>query len=270
MDGSVWGALRRRGETIYRSILWIATGIGAISIIVKALSWVVDFGNRGPFRWLTENWLSVIVPSIAVAVGVLYFWTSTLRRRFVSGFADNFGAGLWARWPSGNLRANWDLNGLWRIPEKGTLLVTGEEAPANEGIGITKVGAFWENYTFTFSARIIKECLGVIVRAQDLHNFYMFQIRTDRIVPHIRKAIPTIATQPCPAPDEAPKPVELKPDVRWYYIGHPVHLSRRLDDWFDVRLTVRGESVALYIDGDLILQEESLIKIPSGKVGFRN
>lgn len=65
--------------------------------------------------------------------------------------------------------------------------------------------------------------MGVVFRGQDLDNYYMIQIRTDRIVPHRRVAVPVVekekeknqkketkeevssAPREDPAPEEAPK-----------------------------------------------------------------
>jgi len=184
-----------------------------------------------------------------------------MHRRFVSGFSDNF---------KGDLQANWDFEGLWRIPEKDTLLVTGPAEKRDTGGGITKVGALWENYTFTFKARIIKDCLGVVIRAQDLNNYYMFQIQTDRIRPHRRAAVPVVGPKITSATLSGAKNVPIKFKVGWQFFDPPTLLNRQLNDWFDARLIVRGQAVSIYIDDQLMFQRESFLQIPVGKVGFRN
>ncbi|MEK6691737.1 MAG: hypothetical protein AABY78_10705 [Nitrospirota bacterium] len=44
----------------------------------------------------------------------------------------------------------------------------------------------WSDYEFSFNFKIIKDCLGAIVRAVNLSNYVMLQIRSNGIRPHIR------------------------------------------------------------------------------------
>lgn len=44
----------------------------------------------------------------------------------------------------------------------------------------------WSNYSFNFQFKIEQACLGAIVRAVNLSNFIMLQIREDSIRPHIK------------------------------------------------------------------------------------
>jgi hypothetical protein len=184
----------------------------------------------------------------------------------VSGFSDNF---------SGDLHTNWDFVGPWRIPEKNILLVLGLGPNVDNPGGITKVGAQWENYTLTFKARIVQDCLGVVVRALDLNNYYMFQIQKNVIRPHRRIAYPVIDTSTKPSHEDLKNENvilfnRINFNIGWEVFDPPIPLPRSLDTWFNVKLIVRGESVALYVDGELVLQKESFLKIPTGKVGFRN
>jgi hypothetical protein len=43
-----------------------------------------------------------------------------------------------------------------------------------------------------------------------------------------------------------------------------------LTGWFKVKLKVHGESVKFYINDELIFEKDSILKIATGKVGFRN
>lgn len=227
-----------------------ATGVG---FLLKFFGW----DKIGLFVFFKDNLHAIWIGAVTAIILLLFTWTFRLHRRFTSGFRDNF---------KGNLQVNWDFEGHWRIPEKGTLLVTG---PSDTG-GITKVGAQWENYTFTFKARIIRACLGVIVRAKDLDNYYMFQIRADKIRPHRRVAVPHIEIQPEQQSQSAPQIKPIVFEKGWQIFKPSTPLTHTLDDWFDVRITVRGESVIIYIDNNIVLQSESFLKIPNGKVGFRN
>lgn len=235
-------------------ISWITAGATAFGFVLKFFEW----GNKGPFLYLQNNLQSVWMWAITAVSLLLVIWTTLLRRRFTGGFSDNF---------KNNLQMNWDFKGNWRIPEKGTLLVTGRDGSG----GITKVGAQWENYTFTFKARIIRDCIGVIVRAQDLDNYFMFQIRADKIRPHRRVAVPMAPVQTQEqSPGATPQIQPIQFSVGWQVFDPPTPLSRKLDTWFSCRITVRGESVCIRIDDEIVLQSESFLKIPTGKIGFRN
>lgn len=244
---------------IKQRITFVFEYIAYIIMLVVVIAYISEFfkwGKSGLFVYLKNNIQVLWLLAITVLTFTLLVWTSRLHRRFISGFNDNF---------RGDLRANWDFKGPWRIPEKNTLLVTGSEAG-----GITKVGAQWENYTFTFKARITKRCLGVIIRAQDLSNYYMFQIGIDQIRPHRRVAVPLIVTKNPPQHEETAEVHPIKFNIGWQIFDPPTPLNTRLDNWFDVRVTVRGQAVSLYINNELVFQQESFLQIPTGKVGFRN
>jgi hypothetical protein len=253
------GGYRIVEEYLALGLKWIswATGIAtAFGFVLRFFEW----GNKGPFLYLKNNLQSIWMWAITAVALLLVIWTSLLRRRFKGGFKDNF---------KGGIQANWDFKGNWRIAEKKTLLVTGPDGTG----GITKVGAQWENYTFTFKARIIRDCLGVIVRAQDLDNYFMFQIRTDNVRPHRRVAVPMA---PVPAKQDqetqgaTPQIQPIQFNVGWQLFEPPTPLNRTLNTWFNCKITVRGESVCIRIDDEIVLQTESFLKIPTGKVCFRN
>lgn len=238
--------------------------IGYISAIILATGFISQFfawGNQGLFAYLTGNLQSVWFFTFTIIAFTLWLWVSRLNSRFTSRFRDNF---------SENLNINWDFIGPWRVAEKNTLLVTGSDAG-----GLTKVGATWENYTFSFDARITDKCLGVIVRAQDLDNYYMFQINPDKIRPHRRVATPVIEDDTTQSKqkqsvDESSQARFIKFKVAWQVFDSQIPINPPLTDWFRTKIIVRGESVQIYIDNELRFQQESFLKIPMGKVGFRN
>jgi len=256
-----WRQVYRKIE---RPLEFIAKWVGYISALTLAIGFISRFfawGNSGPFLYLKSNLQTIWLVAATLFIITLWIWVSRLNYRFASRFTDNF---------SGDLQANWDYEGPWRIAEKNTLLVTGSDAG-----GLAKVGATWENYTFTFDARITNTCLGVIVRAQDLNNYYMFQINTDAISPHRRVAIPLIEDEPKQAeqeqsPDAVPQPRFVKFRIGWQIFQPPTPITPPLDKWFKARIVVRGESISVYIDDELRYQQDSFLKIPMGKVGFRN
>lgn len=255
-----------------RSAKWIAY----ILLLLAAIGKISDFygwGMGGPFAeslgFLETYALTFWLLALSIGIVILWLRTSKLYRQFTVGFSDNFD----------NLD-NWDYRGKWNIlPDKGTLVVTG----SRDG-GITKVGKNWENYTFTFRACIVNKCLGVIFRAEDLYNYYMFQIHEDRIRPHFREVVPVLASEKGVAEGEE-EPSEqqiIKYISKWHHdrtdsgsMFRPMPLKPKLERWFEVVIEVRGEDVSIRIVNETDKQEiefhrPSFLKIPAGKVGFRN
>ena len=251
---------KRRLRSIEQYIAVVSRWIGYVSIIgtiVVGISGFFEWGKKGPFGYLADHAQALWLWMITFTAAVLVLWVSWLHRRFAGGFSDSF---------RGDWQINWDFEGPWRVAEKDTLLVTGSDAG-----GITKVGATWENYTLAFKGRIIRECLGVVVRAQDLNNYYMLQIRPDKIRPHRRVAVPVMETQVLPHQEEGtPQLHPIKFTIGWQVFDPPTPLSSNLVDWFDVKVIARGQSVSLYIDHELVFQRDRFLQIPMGKVGFRN
>jgi hypothetical protein len=188
--------------------------------------------------------------TLIVIAGV--YWIILINRRFLIGYTDGF---------KKSLNLNWDYKGPWKITDDRTLLVTGSD----EG-GITKKGADWENYSFSFKAKILNGRLGVIIRAQDLNNYYMLQINHNSIVPHYRISYPKIKSNTL----DPLKKLEIEIQVGWQIFNDSViNLSKELTDWFKVCVTTKGQSVSMYIDDNLVFHEDSFLQIPKGKVGFR-
>ncbi len=243
---------------------WIGAISGALPILSLLLK-PISFMPPIPFEFIIKYWLYFYLVTLsAITIGVI-IWISLLQRRFVMRFKDNF---------KKPLNLNWDYEGAWHVREEGELVVTDSEAG-----GITKIGALWENYTFTFKAKILHDCIGVIVRAQDLSNYYMFQIRQDRVRPHRRVALPVQSPSSPPpslSPQSQPAPTRVQIiSVPYVVVWQPMDdiatsLPKPLIDWFTVEVTVRGESVQILIDGELVFEREALLKNPLGKVGFRN
>ena len=254
MRNKFWPMVGNYPEVVSK---WVGR-IGVIGIVVGHVSQLFEWGDRWLFSWLKDNMQWIWLATITAFLIMLWCWISRLNRRFVQGFKDNF---------TGDLRKNWDFTGEWRFVEKGVLIV----AKSHTG-GLTKAGAYWENYTLKFKAFIMKKCLGVIVRAQDLNNYYMFQIRKDKIRPHRLVTFPVLEKKSNKNTyDETTDNLIIKYNVGWQLFDDcNVDIDPPLNDWFDVEITVRGESVFLCINNELILQQESFLKIPCGKVGFRN
>ncbi|MCX5868032.1 MAG: DUF1080 domain-containing protein [Proteobacteria bacterium] len=251
--------LKRALNKIEQPISEITKWIGYISIILVGIGYVLSFvkwGIKGQFEFLKENIKTIWLFSLTAISFTLLILISALRRKFLLGLKDNF---------EGNINHNWDFVGPWRIPEKGILLVTGSD----EG-GITKLGSQWENYSFSFKAKIINKCLGVVVRAQDLNNYYMFQINKDSIKPHRRVSMPSIQKEESQAGKEDPEIIPIKISIGWEIFNPPTPINPPLSDWFDFKIDVRGHSVSIYINNELVFQKDSILQISTGKVGFRN
>lgn len=233
-------------------ILGIIGIVGPVSLLFGYLSKFFSWGNKFFFVFLRDHYVIIWLISLTIIALVLAVWLMILNRRFLFGFSDSF---------KKRLDINWDYIGPWKIIDDNILLVTGSD----EG-GITKKGTDWENYSLTFKAKITSSCLGVIVRARDLNNYYMLQINKNAIVPHYRVSYPQIlkgSTDPLIPP-------EIRMQVGWQVFNDSiVHLNKELLDWFEVCIVVRGQSISLKIDQDHILQKDLFLQIPKGKIGFR-
>lgn len=100
----------------------------------------------------------------------------------------------------------------------------------------------------------------------------MFQIRKNKIRPHRRGTVPIVEKTTHNNNFEGTnEDFVIKYEYGWQlFKDYDVNIDPSLNNWFDVEITVRGESVFIYIDNELILQKESFLKIPCGKIGFRN
>jgi len=256
------GRMRILFSKLRRSLPWL-TGIASVLTI---MSFVAPIVRRIQLGWIGEavqflgsHSTTVWLSTITLALLLLASWTWSLHRRSASGFHDDF---------KGSLAEHWDYVGDWRITESNELLVT-QSDPG----GLTKTGVFWENYTLEFEAKILNVCLGVIVRAQDLNNYYMFQIQKDRIRPHRRVTLP-VQSQEITSPEENKQQLRRMPVEYAVLWDIPPDMETEIDsnlgDWFKVKLSVHGEAVSIKVDGKTVFVAESFLKHSAGKVGFRN
>ena len=256
---------RHAYEIIKQFSAEITFWIGIVASIVLAVGFISSlfaWGSSGPFQIFRDYHLYIWLGAISAFIIAILISIRRLNNRFTSRFSEDFRSAL---------NVNWDYVGGWRIAEPGTLIVTESDAG-----GITKAGATWENYTFSFKARIVNQCLGVIIRAQDLNNYYMLQINRDKIRPHRRVAVPAIVNrETVDGNDNAQSLREVKYLVGWQTEEHntefkPVPIYPKLEEQFEVIVEVRGESIKLKINNTLVYQRDSFLKIATGKVGFRN
>jgi len=247
---------------ILHSLASIAT---IILLIVSALSLVIPKLPTKEYYpqlsyFLAEHLSTILFFLIVFVLLYLYLALSRLTRRITIGFRDNF---------KDDLKNNWEYRGDWSKLEKGVLCVRGgdEGSRGDEG-GITKVGALWENYEFSFETKIINKVTGWIIRARDLNNHFMLQCGYEVITPHQRLSQPLFESKPDPS-----SPDKTSFELTGFKVGWrrlpPVPHNKELDDWFKVKIITRGSSVDVFIDNELIFHQKNILTIPVGRVGFR-
>lgn len=259
MSWNDWYQSAKRGVADFA--LWGGAILLLISLIGLFSGWR-EWGNSKYILFIRENSQAFWLVGLSIVVFGLFILTLRLRQQIIAGYSDNFSD-----------LDGWDFEG-WRLAGKGTLVVTGSDAG-----GITKVGSHWENYSFTFKARIINKCLGVIVRANDLNNYYMFQIRADKVRPHRRVTVPMIISHELSDDSGIEPQVNTVQHIEYKIIWQmdrnntefeSIPISQSLNDWFDIKIIVRGRSVFFYINNKLEFERPSFLQIPTGRVGFRN
>jgi hypothetical protein len=225
--------------------------IGQLSLLFGYLSVFSKWSDKWLFKYIRDNYINIWLISLTLVIIALASWIIIINRRFIYGFSDSF---------KKLLNHNWDFIGPWRITDENILVV----ASSDEG-GITKKGADWENYTVTFKAKIITNCIGVIIRARDLKNYYMIQIGKNDIVPHRRISYPRIKK---PMTNESVTEIDIQ--TGWQIFKDlSIKLNSELNDWFVGCIKVKGQTLSFYINDELVLHLDSFLEISKGKIGFR-
>lgn len=159
-------------------------GIVAVFVGIAAILTVIDLVLRlGVLSWLgirvgrladllVTHWVGSVLVVFAVSIFVLYVKFRRLEEYVGMSFREDF---------KEDLNKNWDYNGKWKLVPGGGVSVTQSELG-----GITKIGHLWKDYSFEFTAVIVNDRIGWIVRAQDLFNCYMIQLTPDMVRPHLR------------------------------------------------------------------------------------
>lgn len=153
-----------------------------LTIILRLFGIFEYLSNWGVLSWLWRligNLFYLIAPQ-RVALSLLLFaiFLVLFHRRLrdvekevVGTFEDDFRK---------DLKENWDFQGDWKLAPGGWLVAT------DSGYGgITRVGHFWTDYSFEFTAEMIKDAVGWIVRAQDPFNYCMMQLTETKLRPHL-------------------------------------------------------------------------------------
>jgi len=148
--------------------------------------------------------------------------------------------------------ANWDYTGDWRSDE-GVLSVTNSD----DG-GLSKSGAAWENYDLTFRFKLVKDCAGWIVRAQEFSRYVMIQCTKTKLRPHTRdRTFPfRLAGQTDPE--------------RGFNLVKEIPHGLSLREWNTVKTEVRGYGIRVSINERTVFSDSELLRnLPLGRVGFR-
>ncbi len=232
-------------------------GLGVLIMIISIIFQKPDITTQSVIQ-CAINWIGdhlLLVWALSTTLGLLFLVLQyiRIRRQLSLVFIDDF---------KKPIEHNWDYVGKWRINHENEMLVTGSD----QG-GLTKKGAFWENYVYTFEVKILSKCIGVIVRAIDSQNYYMFQITTESIRPHRRVSVPILT----PSESEDGKYNLSENRVGWLIMNNITSQhGKSLDRWFKVKMYVKGKSIEIYIDNEQVFYKEDLFENTYGRVGFRN
>lgn len=107
----------------------------------------------------------------------------------------------------------------------------------------------WSDYRFRFQFKIEKNCVGIIVRAVNLSNYVMLQIRNDCIRPHVRVNGGWSISEP---------------NVTNFYIKK--NLSS--DTWYTCETKCENDSITIVISKNKKVFFNRIWQIPKGSVIF--
>lgn len=107
----------------------------------------------------------------------------------------------------------------------------------------------WNDYKYEFEFKIINLCLGAIVRAVNLSNYLMFQIREDGIRPHIRV-------------NGGWRPWEHQE------VGLTFHENLSLDKWYKCSLSCEKDLINIKLQDKKEAIFQRSWSIPSGRIAF--
>ena len=239
-------------------------GVLALSILTVIMTYVFEFFRKRVLSWfwtpavrfihlLIAYW-DLLVPLVfgmlfAVVTAALYLKLHHAKKDILGRlarlegypdilFEDNF---------QEDLEKNWEYDGTWRILHRGELDVT----HSDKG-GITKIGQYWTNYSFEFTAVMVTtvgeyQCIGWIVRAQDLFNYCMIQLNPAEVRPHLRVRGRWIT---------APK------KTHGYAIDSEKHdLSIKPKEPIEIRTEVRESEIRVYVNNREIYHDQKFFSM---------
>ncbi len=222
-------SLLKKIKRFWKRIVGVALGLAAIFAVLDYLQkWGVLLWLAVHIAalvvWLDANWQPVTIAVLALTILYVFQRLYRLEKHSPISYSDNLKS-------IEDLRKGWHFEGGWTIPTRGELRVT--QSPAG---GITRVGQLWTDYNFEFTAVLESECIGWIVRAQDLSNYYMIQLWPDNLRPHLRYL------------------------DQWIYFPDIKHgLEIRQNRPIRIRTEVRNIEVRVYVDDQEIYANEKLL-----------
>ncbi len=223
-----WRLVRRFAHLLI--IHWISLVFAFFFILI----WILD---RRANLWVI-HWVVLLFVFFATIISILYSKISHIERyatsldhklRHLKGhvailFEEDFKT---------DLEKNWHYEGQWKIISGGGLSVTQSEKG-----GITKVGHLWTDYSFEFTAVIVHQYIAWLVRAQDLSNYYMIQLNTTMVRPHLRIL------------------------GKWILLDEKPHnLSIQLNKPIDICTEVRNLGISVYVNGKQIFNEKEFFSV---------
>lgn len=230
-------------EWVKREIVPIVTILGFILFVLILIrvrwSWLQNLAGRFT-NLLTMHWVILAFVVFAISILALYLKLHHLKKYVAMSFKDNF---------KKDLEKNWDYRGTWRPVPGGGLEVTQSEVG-----GITKVGHLWTDYSFEFTAVILNRCIGWIVRAQDLYNYYMIQLDRVNVRPHLRFAGRWVKSGQ----------VEDAASIITTPHGQSIHP----DNTIEVRTEVRGSEIRVYVNNNQIYHDQEFFSARFIDQGF--
>ncbi len=217
---------------------WIVGFIAAVASILAVLDFFLKWGILAWFakvvrdfaNLLIINWVAVVF--VVFAFALLVFWRKlyVLEDYVAIGFKDDFKRDL----------RNWNYTGSWMIvPGGDELSVTDSHIG-----GITNVGHLWTDYSFEFTAVIVNDRIGWIVRAQDQFNYYMIQLTPSLVRPH------------------------LLIGGNWVVLAEVQHAMQiNLNEPMRIRTEVRGSEIRVYVNDREVYYDGRLFSMKFLQVG---
>ncbi len=231
---------------IIRFLGAIASIIAVIYIFRKEL-WRLGGGLTnlaGRFaNLLVMYWRGLVLVVFAILIFALYLKLGGFKKYVATSFKDDCKKGLHKNW--------YYIDGRWKLLRGGGLSVTQSEKG-----GITRVGHLWTDYSFEFTAVIVNLCIGWILRAQDLLNYYMIQLNPTEVRPHLRVGGRWIAAEG--------KKYGLALDTKKH--GVPI----RLNEPIKIRTEVRGSEIRVYVNNREIYHDQKFFSIKFINQDFDN
>ncbi len=200
-----------------------------LSLIIAIITAFIAFNfssQPGTIFWLT------VISTIIFSILTLYFHLREKDFYFIA--LDDYAN-----------KEDWFGSGKFEFDKTNTAYII---ADTDAGFIFSK-SLLWKDYSFKGEFKILKRCLGVILRAKDLSNYVMLQIQKDSIRPHIRANGGYVA-------------FETK------NTGLTFEENIKDGDWCKFELIVKGEDIETkIIRGKKIIINKSW-KIPSGNIAI--